>query len=128
MLATNDGDNDVSSTSASPRSLIDAWTKEQLHYASIAVFEDAGLSFSVSACRIVDTEDYSQPAARTVSGSISGLHCIGGLDVSFPRQLKDEGVATLTVMEFPSLKVRRSGRQRDPSLHSVTDLCSFYTP
>lgn len=111
MLAESLAENAATSTSAPPESLIDAWTAEQLRYVSLAIFEDSGLSFSISGSPAIDTDDYAHPITRTIIGSISGLHCVGGLDISFPRHLKDEGVATLTVLEYPSLKVRSAGKK-----------------
>jgi hypothetical protein len=87
--------------------------REQHRLRSLAVFEDTTNDFSVSASSNIalpeSADDYDVPVVHhedVDSIRVHGLHTIAGLDISF-RENGDgsEGIATLAVLSYPSLKV-----------------------
>jgi hypothetical protein len=82
------------------------WIETQLELASRAIFDDDGLSFTVSGSEVATgLSDLHEPVCRHAQGIIQDLHTVGGLDISFIPESPDEAVATLTVLTFPDLKV-----------------------
>lgn len=92
--------------------LVETWTRLQLDIASKAIFSNHGLSFDFSDGLQPETlmpslDDVEQPLARSARDArLTGLQAVGGLYISYPRHAPGAGVATLTVLQYPSLQVR----------------------
>lgn len=80
------------------------WTAFQLDIASKAIFEDFGLSFRILG-EDNDAQSRDSLDVRRASGSIEGLHTVGGMDISFFKDAADRAIATLTVLSFPNMEV-----------------------
>ncbi|GAA5970766.1 hypothetical protein JCM11641_004445 [Rhodosporidiobolus odoratus] len=106
--------------------LVEQWTAEQLHQASLAVFSDSNLSFTVrSTPATLHTRGAEGVPSvyRFANCTVEGLKTVGGLDISFRNSSGDEGVAVLVVLSFPELKVlhtvsRRIDLSSTPYVHS----------
>ncbi|KAH8917653.1 hypothetical protein BT69DRAFT_1286430, partial [Atractiella rhizophila] len=95
--------------------VLENWTKEQLRLSAKAIWED-DLSFNVplwsqnSTCPKPDATDFVTPVVgrleQEISTSWTGLRYVGGADISFRNDNRGEdAVATLVVLEYPSLKL-----------------------
>lgn len=91
------------------------WTAIQLDIAQAAIFQDHDLSFKVldgGRLAVPDGRDWLK--VHQTGTTIEGLHTVGGLDISFYKDVEDQAVATLTVLSFPDLQV--SGLRVDPQV------------
>ncbi|GAA5982034.1 hypothetical protein JCM10908_004712 [Rhodotorula pacifica] len=91
--------------------LIQQWTAEQIRQASLAEFSDEAtcLPFQlpgISPVNVFDSatgaELHHEPVEEL---SFEGLHTVAGLDISFRNAAGEEGVAVLSVLSFPELKI-----------------------
>lgn len=91
------------------------WINRQHELASRAIFADDGLPFAVSGSAVVLVavdneygEDFVVPIRRRVEPQhieITGLTCVGGLDISCSKVDSDNAVVTLAILSFPQLEV-----------------------
>ena len=96
------------------------WTTRQLDLASRAIFVDSDLTFQVNASEPhhIDAPelDFCQPRVSHAIDEVTGLTCVGGLDISFvPASYgrNNEAIATLAVLDFPKLDVRAASNVID---------------